>query len=124
MTYDYVTNNSILHEENFSDETDQPFDQGSSLRTRARRRYRLYRLSTEVRRWSLADGFNMDDPAYGVSLADLSWIAIRAVERGRIPPASNNAQLGRTRCRLSGSTSAAPRRRNCGKPSATSSMTQ
>src|SRR3984893_6701427 len=99
MTYDYVTNNSILHdsilhEENFSDETDQPFDQGSSLRTRARRRCRLYRLSTEVRRWSLVDSFNMDDPAYGVSLADLSWIAIRAVERGRIPPASNNAQLG------------------------------
>src|ERR1700733_8351059 len=56
-----------------SDETDQTFNQISSLRTRARRRCRLYRLSTDVRRWPLADRFKMDDPAYGVSVADLSW---------------------------------------------------
>src|ERR1700726_3157489 len=61
-----------LHQENLSDETEQTFDQVSSLRTRARRRRRLYRLSTEVWRWRLADGFDMDDPAYGVSIADLS----------------------------------------------------
>ena len=29
-------------------------------------------LSAEVWRWPLADGFNMDDPVYGVSVADLS----------------------------------------------------
>src|ERR1700722_11408623 len=56
-----------------SDETDQTFSQISSLRTRARRGCRLYRLSTDVWRWPLADGFKVDDPAYGVSVADLSW---------------------------------------------------
>ena len=62
----------ITDEENFSDETDQTFNQVSSLRTLAWRRCRLYRLSTEVWRWPLANGFNMDDPAYGISVADLS----------------------------------------------------
>jgi NAD(P)-dependent dehydrogenase (short-subunit alcohol dehydrogenase family) len=66
----------ITDEENFSDETDQTLNQVPSLRIGARRRCRLYRLSTEVWRWPLADGFNMDDPAVAVSVADLSWSVI------------------------------------------------
>ena len=62
----------ITDEENFSDETDQTFNQVSSPRNLTQRRCGLYRLSTEIWRWPLADGFNMDDPAYGMSLADRS----------------------------------------------------
>src|ERR1700722_21024556 len=64
------TTHSVTDEENFGDETEQTFNQVSSLRTRTRRRCRLCRLSTEVWRWPLADGLNMDDPANRVSVAD------------------------------------------------------
>src|SRR5580693_1563989 len=65
------TGTQTTDEENFSDETD-PFSQLSSPSTGAWRRCRLHRLSTEVWRWPLADGFNMDDPAYDVLVTDRS----------------------------------------------------
>src|SRR5882672_5068603 len=107
----------ITDEENFSDETDQTFNQVSSLRTLAWRRCRLYRLSTEVWRWPLADGFNMDDPAYGVSVADLSQKA--ACPCDGPPPLETNQFLSSVHA-----TKLPRRAERWGKPPVTSSMTQ